>query len=705
LVYPPGETPPDDGKPLGIWKLVEGEFPPRKKEIAGPKKVIVYPETKKPEQSAKPIGIWSYPPGVPRLEDDQWEPQEIVAYPPGQKPDDFGKEGAHGIWGYAPGAKPKDDGVFDPKDIRVYPSGAIPPENHEWADDDPWKPAGVWTMTPTAKWPPSKARAPEPKIIRTLPEAKRPENASKPYGIWSYVGAKPENDDNWKPVDIMVHAPGHDPEVLDESKPHGVWKYAQGFQPEDGKFDPKNIQVFAPGQNPKEDGRPRGVWTYDGRWPPPVEEPKVVIVYPKAKKPKTSSKPMGAWTYPEGTKPERDDDWDPMKVLAHPPGQTPSDLDKSKPHGIWGYAPGSKPNALGEFDPKDLLVLPPGATPPDDENWKPRGVWTALRLDVSWPPKSEPKEVTVYPKSKKPEPLDKKRLGVWSYPTGVPTLDDKGWKPQNIMAYPPGQKPDNMGEGPHGHWSYYPGKEPEDGDAFDPKDIRVFPPGASPPEDHVWADDDPWKPHGVWTMKPGEEWPPKKKPELPKKVIVFPKAKKPETFPKPMGVWTYPTGVPLLQDENWNPEEVMAYPPGQKPDDLGSGPHGHWAYKVGAKPNDDGEFDPKDIRVFPPGASPPEDHEWADDDPYKPEGVWTMPPKKQWPPLPPKPKEIMVYPKSKKPTTSTGAVGCWRHAADKPEKDDDWETQKNCCIFQRERTKGLRSRAQWHLGISCICPT
>jgi hypothetical protein len=168
-VLPPGATPPDtdEWQYQGIWSSIPGggAWPPEREDSdksrdvgklpdhffsAAPMVVPTYPEVRLPKSKLKPRGVWTYPPGTDKIDDSMWTQQDVLVYPPGQKPDKLGKTGPHGLWAYAVGAKPKRDGKFNPKDIRVYPPGSSPP------DDDEWRAEGIWTYPRgyAPEWPP-----------------------------------------------------------------------------------------------------------------------------------------------------------------------------------------------------------------------------------------------------------------------------------------------------------------------------------------------------------------------------------------------------------------------------------------------------------------------------------------------------------------------------------------------------------------------
>jgi hypothetical protein len=143
-LFAPGETPPDEWQPQGVWS--EPPPPPKKSVPKTPKpeggtkettkekrprrrkfekSAWVYPtKAKAPSKGEKknPEGCWTKLPGG--SEDD--EPQEILLYAKGNEPSDIAKL-PHGMWGYAPGSQPDDDGVWSPKDMLFYPPGETPP--------------------------------------------------------------------------------------------------------------------------------------------------------------------------------------------------------------------------------------------------------------------------------------------------------------------------------------------------------------------------------------------------------------------------------------------------------------------------------------------------------------------------------------------------------------------------------------------------
>jgi hypothetical protein len=312
LFVGPGDTPPEDWRPQGVWILspsgnreADSEDWPPKRHTARkvphdivessssaskpttsvptgpsigsngttPSQAWVYPKKKAPKDVEKGVrrGVWSYKPGK-KVMDSGKKPTLVDLYESGQEPPHLPSE--HGVWGYAPTAEPTSDGQFLPCDMWIFAPGETPP------NDDEWQRRGIWTVpSPEPKQKPkisrkkssqeTKKEKPKKQLERRFEKSvwvypskdKTPEKAEKknPQGCWAHPSTSSDGDE---PKEILIHPKGHKLKDMDKV-PHGIFGYAPGSKPDDdGLWSPQDMLFFPPGEDPPPGLQNEGIWSY-----------------------------------------------------------------------------------------------------------------------------------------------------------------------------------------------------------------------------------------------------------------------------------------------------------------------------------------------------------------------------------------------------------------------------------------------------------
>ena len=645
-----------------------------------------------------PEALWSYGTwSEPDKNFDWWSPQQVIVYPPGKQPpaNCGSEETPHGIWVYASGAQPDENtdewcprgGVSCPL-FTLFPPG-IPPST---PDGEQLSAKGTWTYpvdnrttfppipTPKNVW--------KPKRVKVHPESKCSYDVNEECirGQWMVHDgkeARPVNDDSWAILEVQVYPDGHEPQGLANEDIRGVWGLAPGAKPdEQGNWKPLDLWFFGPGEAAPEDDSwsPQGIWTHSpkdehGNKPRCSEpqdewEPRAVWVCPQsslANENEEDWKPTGIWSFSTDTASGDSDDWAPCQVMVYPKGREPENLEDAKIKGVWGLSPSAVRVDDEDWQPSDVLFICPGETPPP--GWRPQGVWTLGSTgspendSEEWPPKrpspkpdpilneesssslnipissaliaprietstAAPSKAWIYPRKKVPNDLEKGvSAGVWSNSPGMKVMDTER-KPTLVDLFESGQEPSDLPPG-QGVWGYAPNAKPTSDGEYLPCDMWFFAPGESPP------DDGDWQPRGVWSKPISEplkkvtvsknKAPRTAKKQKPKhrlerqfenSVWVYPSmAKAPEKAEKknPQGCWASATS----SSDGEGPKEILIHPEGFRLKDADQRPHGVFGYAPGSKPDEEGLWSPKDMIFYPPGENPPPGIQKS--------GVWSYP--------------------------------------------------------------------------------
>jgi len=757
VFYPPSETPDEEVVPRGRWELGEKKkWPPpsespkkphRVSSLKGqkapmklpvwqdqddwvPVKAIVFPKKEAPKENQDDIsrGVWKSKDPLP----EDMVPSEVIIHP---KKAQIDEDAPNGVWGTNSFSTPDQNGQWKPEDVVFYPPSEKP--------DEDCTPRGRWELgeetpswPPTAKGPQQPHRADSPKTSQpsilednwdTLPAVvipasdeeanKTSEDPTDPHlGTWK--PNKETDDEDLAPFEVLVSK--SEPDDLAEDEPNGIVAVPKGAEPNDaGKLDPKDLLFLPPGEKPDSGMKEVGHWRpkkWNGDWPPPKKDVSKAhlptkklpswqtdsdwikgraVVFPKDIAPKKNEDNVtrGGWQTDKPLSEEPFADlFEPQEVAIQPAG---AEQEGEAPNGLWGTNASSEPDENGQWKPEDVLFYPPSKKPGDE--CIPRGRWSLigpapeflvapkpdssiLRHKKEWTPVSPTTPTSsrnvgklkmpnvfgapISPGSPgRPKPVSKLKsildddwktlpakvvpasaandavpdatdpvIGVWKPKDDT---DDSNWAPLAVTVEKEEPK-DLAPDEPHGIVGIKEDAKPTASGKLKPNEVVFYPPGEEPePGDDV-------KKVGTWRGgKLNTEWPP----ATVEKEPADRKAKSKDA-------------VPSVVDDNWDSLPAVVIPASDEdaenaPEDA-TDPHlGTWKQN---DDTDDKDWGPLDVVI---NKNEPDD--FAPDEPHgivavpedaKPNAVGKL-----------DPKDMQFVAQGEKPGSGMKEVGHWRPKA------------------------------------------